>query len=234
MGARRILYALRPASFSFQSTRPAWGATIDLDFQTIAAIFQSTRPAWGATAASIARCTSSRISIHAPRVGRDICTANRTHNINISIHAPRVGRDRNFMCIKIPVQHFNPRAPCGARLVTVDKTTGEVEFQSTRPVWGATQSFRPPSIPHIISIHAPRVGRDEAAGQADACARNFNPRAPRGARRSCIIITYYYDIFQSTRPAWGATFTFRLYPGKYWISIHAPRVGRDWQLNTLA
>ena len=56
-----------------------------------------------------------------------------------------------------------------------------------------------------ISIHAPRVGRD--ANICDCCRRvcDFNPRAPRGARRRRLrrILSYYQ--FQSTRPAWGAT-----------------------------
>ena len=34
-------------------------------------------------------------------------------------------------------------------------------------------------------------------------------------------------IFQSTRPAWGATSKAAQTVGKYTISIHAPRMGRD-------
>ena len=80
------------------------------------------------------------------------------------------------------------------------------EFQSTRPVWGATMSalsfpvcpyhFNPrapcgarrlPSVylwaRVVISIHAPRVGRDVVAA----------------------IQLYAHPRFQSTRPVWGAT-----------------------------
>ena len=35
-----------------------------------------------------------------------------------------------------------------------------MQFQSTRPVWGATQYNHPELHEHFISIHAPRVGRD--------------------------------------------------------------------------
>ena len=35
-----------------------------------------------------------------------------------------------------------------------------IEFQSTRPVWGATNVYAPGVYGWEISIHAPRVGRD--------------------------------------------------------------------------
>ena len=57
--------------------------------------FQSTRPAWGATV-SYSHCDSyQRISIHAPRMGRDCKQLVPVHD----------------------AQHFNPRAPHGARLI---------------------------------------------------------------------------------------------------------------------
>ena len=34
--------------------------------------------------------------------------------------------------------HFNPRAPCGARPVNFEAKYTDVEFQSTRPMRGAT------------------------------------------------------------------------------------------------
>ena len=101
------------------------------------------------------------ISIHAPRVGRDLstCPANRCRFI--SIHAPRVGRDYaryaerynfNNFNPRAPCGarrdggkkysrggHFNPRAPCGARPALSSTSTNPVQFQSTRPVWGATR-----------------------------------------------------------------------------------------------
>ena len=56
------------------------------------------------------------ISIHAPRVGRDWTKCEDTPYTRISIHAPRVGRDGKDVFL----------------------TREEAEFQSTRPVWGAT------------------------------------------------------------------------------------------------
>ena len=58
----------------------------------------------------------------------------------------------------------------------------------------------------MISIHAPRVGRDRLAWyKADFTLKDFNPRAPCGAR-----------------PEAKDTLVAAIN-----ISIHAPRVGRD-------
>ena len=58
-------------------------------------IFQSTRPVRGATVLD-QRCVG--------------CVA-------ISIHAPRAGRDRSSLIFPQMMKNFNPRAPCGARLL---------------------------------------------------------------------------------------------------------------------
>ena len=57
-----------------------------------------------------------------------------------------------------------------------------------------------------ISIHAPRVGRDDYLRGCDYKCHYFNPRAPCGARR---------DGFNPHLAVCD-------------ISIHAPRVGRDY------
>ena len=86
----------------------------------------------------------------------------------------------------------------------------------------------------MISIHAPRVGRDRLAWyKADFTLKDFNPRAPCGARpeaKDTLVAAINISIhaprvgrdlpprgggerrkkFQSTRPVWGATFTVRL------------------------
>ena len=101
--------------------------------------FQSTRPVWGATFAQQLLTFKAAISIHAPRVGRDLTPQTAlAYMLDISIHAPRVGRDAVYDYLH-------------------DK---QVEFQSTRPVWGATQAVAHHGQLFDISIHAPRVGRD--------------------------------------------------------------------------
>ena len=59
----------------------------------------------------------------------------------ISIHAPRVGRDHRDHPLSSAAGYFNPRAPCGARRPYALLYAYSVQFQSTRPVWGATANL---------------------------------------------------------------------------------------------
>ena len=60
------------------------------------------------------------------------------------------------------VEHtcFNPRSPCGERLMFLFHTHGRIRFQSSLPVWGATCEV-------------------EGATTISCC---FNPRSPCGER----------------------------------------------------
>ena len=145
-------------------------------------MFQSTRPVWGATVDVVRGRYRKGVSIHAPRVGRDVNLFQTIGLFVVSIHAPRVGRDFSYVHFEEESECFNPRAPCGARRAKspgvlpstlfqstrpvwgatnpFDVTKREMQFQSTRPVWGATGCAGCHS-PHLsVSIHAPRVGRD--------------------------------------------------------------------------
>src|SRR5207244_3262825 len=143
----------------------------------------------------------------------------------------------------------NPRAPRGARRVSVAAVPISTWFQSTRPARGATLELRrqkaitdvsihapragrdkgiedrfalhrvsihapragrdkvsvadPPGL--TVSIHAPRAGRDGSSWATISSSCCFNPRAPRGARPSCADFFTDLHLFQSTRPARGAT-----------------------------
>ena len=81
-------------------------------------------------------------------------------------------------------------------------------FQSTLPVWGATAAELRERLKQYISIHAPRVGSDTAAGYL-----------------VCPICQ-----LQPTRPVWGATALGARDLRIPHISIHAPRVGSDTAL----
>ena len=123
---------------SFQSTLPVRGATrayfnID-EFRT----FQSTLPVRGATRWDIGELPSDIISIHAPRAGSDHVRHRIWH----------------------PHNHFNPRSPCGERLLRqADLLIGI-----------------------LISIHAPRAGSDCFNTVLSLPPLNFNPRSPCGER----------------------------------------------------
>ena len=56
-----------------------------------------------------------------------------------------------------------------------------------------------------ISTHAPLAGRDGSTREERSVTRNFNPRAPCGARRVSFNFASIIRIFQPTRPLRGAT-----------------------------
>ena len=123
--------------------------------------------------------------------------------------------------------NFNPRAPCGARLIGQLRALGYSVISIHAPRVGRDDDCPQTADGLPISIHAPRVGRDTTIRELDAYARisihaprvgrdpvlrgtrpisrYFNPRAPCGARRGAIMAYYNPYIFQSTRPVWGAT-----------------------------
>ena len=147
--------------------------------------FQSTRPVRGATGAGRVEVVEAEVSIHAPRAGRDARRRRGAEGVRrVSIHAPRAGRDST------------PRAT---------RSWTSCEFQSTRPVRGATVRVQPSEVGREVSIHAPRAGRDLHA----------------------LISHTFSSQFQSTRPVRGATFHGVHVRHARKVSIHAPRAGRD-------
>ena len=104
----------------------------------------------------------------------------------ISIHAPHTGRDpKHFMLTEIAKEFQSTRPIRGATLARLVLDTDTAKFQSTRPIRGAT-------------------------------TKNANCAADKQ--------------FQSTRPIRGATASPGGIPGAGTISIHAPHTGRDAQL----
>ena len=100
--------------------------------------FQSARPAWGATLKGSWQGRSIKVSIRAPRVGRDSPPPPFvTERACFNPRAPRGARHahashgRKSWC-------FNPRAPRGARPHTASRLIRLGSFQSARPAWGAT------------------------------------------------------------------------------------------------
>jgi len=79
----------------------------------------------------------------------------------------------------------------------------------------------------VVSIHAPRAGRDPMCLAIRTKRDRFNPRAPRGARRRADAPDDGKPQFQSTRPARGATAIAADTLAALDVSIHAPRAGRD-------
>ena len=127
------------------------------------------------------------ISIHAPRAGRDQAVDTITKAIAWKFQSTRPVRGATGPLRgsrQHQREHFNPRAPCGARRHGLHGSDGR----------------------YAISIHAPRAGRDAPSWTQRPSARRF----------------------QSTRPVRGATVDLRDGVHELLISIHAPRAGRDW------
>ena len=146
----------------------------------------------------------------------------------ISIHAPRVGRD-SFIALSPRLAAFrfqSTRPVWGATSQWYVRKNWKL-FQSTRPVWGATVHRDGAGQHRGISIHAPRVGRDNA-GNITIRDASISIHAPRVGRDVATSVHYFIiHLFQSTRPVWGATFLISQLGYQCPISIHAPRVGRD-------
>ena len=237
---------------SFQSTRPLRGATIPTmaiqnitcNFnprapcgarrtgcspRTLRTPFHSTRPLRGATAPYGLMGDARHISIHAPLAGRDrICNQIDVREHVISIHAPLAGRDARFGFEYAGLWHFNPRAPCGARLRRDVRRARRGLFQSTRPLRGATD-FSPMLFRMApISIHAPLAGRDTPnTGDPEHHVQFQSTRPLRGATFPYWARHRAFNTFQSTRPLRGATIATTRTAARLNISIHAPLAGRD-------
>ena len=140
----------------------------------------------GATINDLVDLFTNRISIHAPLAGRDNFSIISINGSTISIHAPHAGRDLHGLRLLLgrDISIHAPRAPCGARLYDVTwDIYGHPEFQSTRPMRGATKEKTLFSGDGGISIHAPHAGRDHLPLQ----------------------LKFTRPAFQSTRPMRGAT-----------------------------
>ena len=146
----------------FQPTRPLRGATLKRSCASSMIKFQPTRPLRGATSVR-SRCNNYKfISTHAPLAGRDGITLGwiilyvliSTHaplagrdllasvpypcDGWISTHAPLAGRDTATLRRRRIPTDFNPRAPCGARPISLPRKALRFAFQPTRPLRGAT------------------------------------------------------------------------------------------------
>ena len=216
--------------------------------------FQSTRPIRGATATGQTPASCTAISIHAPHTGRDLTvTLTEMFTICISIHAPHTGRDSGccwpcvaFFWISIHAPHtgrdnmflsfldwldeFQSTRPIRGATNTIDKIAKNyTTFQSTRPIRGATSCFD--LLFDLLPFQSTRPIRGATAqntGDDAALIANFNPRAPYGARLPAHMkkVVKAYE-FQSTRPIRGATLAVSGGLAVQDISIHAPHTGRD-------
>ena len=155
-----------------------------------------------------------------------------------------------------PVSCFNPRALRGARQGFRGVPAGHLVFQSTRPARGATKRVSRFQFHLHVSIHAPCAGRDMSMLMCLYLLPCFNPRALRGARLPVLkrwLMSWLFQstrpargatrelatcacelmMFQSTRPARGATYVAGSGDAPFAVSIHAPCAGRDCTISDI-
>ena len=170
--------------------------------------FQSTCPARGTTVLLYV-CQEGRAYFNprAPRGARHDINAAALSLCRFQSTCPARGTTADSGQADGHPLDFNPRAPRGARRASLLVLRSSRSFQSTCPARGTTMPSTICAFPPCsISIHVPREGHDLAtAPHPPPRLRNFNPRAPRGARPAC----------QRTVLRRGL------------ISIHVPREGHD-------
>ena len=216
----------------FQSTRPMRGATLHLPQFSDTQIFQSTRPMRGATLEQLLPPSWQKFQSTRPMRGATRVIERGKFVGAISIHTPHAGRDGVLGARADKSPDFNPHAPCGARPTQQYYGQYELGFQSTRPMRGATRidvadvagarHFNPhapcgarleykqgrPRKPQI-SIHTPHAGRDvpHVGKSGNVLISIHTPHAGRDLHVHNT--TIYRELFQSTRPMRGATYTTR-------------------------
>ena len=194
--------------FTFQSTRPVRGATGLSEIGRPPMIFQSTRPVRGATTPTCPAISPTQFQSTRPVRGATNGSEFADYIGIISIHAPRAGRDGIVLTPFHALDHFNPRAPCGARPEADLEAHDKDAFQSTRPVRGATSTTTPAVRAATISIHAPRAGRDRSHRKGPR-HRRISIHAPRAGRDALSPAAWLFTAYFNPR---------------------APRAGRDYRL----
>ncbi len=189
--------------------------------------FQSTPPVWGATPDHPSPRAGRSISIHAPRVGGDRVMYGRGLGRAIFQSTPPVWGATRRTAFSQAFANFNPRPPCGGRLVELVQGRSIRTISIHAPRVGGDPARTALQLDLMISIHAPRVGGDRSTTLNTEAWPVFQSTPPvwgatwRPSRR------FRCCIFQSTPPVWGATSAFCRAPRREVISIHAPRVGGD-------
>ena len=167
--------------------------------------FQSTLPLRGTTALLSRRILLHNISIHAPLAGNDKVRKYTYAMDAISIHAPLAGNDLAYRGDTRRSANFNPRSPCGERLLASQWRAHSLLFQSTLPLRGTTETSKLTAQNLIFQSTLPLRGTTYMFGYRACQNFYFNPRSPCGER----------PVQRLSGPV------------GHGISIHAPLAGND-------
>ena len=194
----------RPAYFNPRAPRGARPKRVR--GKKVWSLFQSTRSARSATKGLSGHKVVIVISIHALREERDGFLLSVEGAARISIHALREERDSHDgdaaeAAVLISIHALREERDSS----TLPSSVSRLEFQSTRSARSAT-TVRPASRRASI-FQSTRSARSatRACPWIRATLRNFNPRAPRGARPTRSTRWGAACRFQSTRSARSAT-----------------------------
>jgi len=134
---------------------------------------------------------------------------------NVSIHAPHAGRDARQFGRHLPRREFQSTRPMRGATISVACVQAGAEVSIHAPHAGRDSRKGGSMTIATVSIHAPHAGRDPAGPTGATGPQGFNPRAPCGAR-----LGYNVPMSRCMR-----------------VSIHAPHAGRDpgpWTLTHIA
>ena len=123
----------------------------------------------------------------------------------ISIHVPRTGHDAALKQAQVRAEISIHVPRTGHDMLASNGLWALIGFQSTCPVRGTT-----------ITTNSLCPSK-----------RDFNPRAPYGARQYNTLVSYMNSLFQSTCPVRGTTRKAYRRRACRVISIHVPRTGHD-------
>ena len=105
--------------------------------------------------------------------------------------------------------YFNPRTPCGVRLIVRPLLQKRIDISIHAPRAGCDTLRHTHTTMLIISIHAPRAGCDDSYHPGKAIVDLFQSTHPvRGATPTPLLADDRF-LFQSTHPVRGATCTLR-------------------------
>ena len=105
----------------------------------------------------------------------------------------------------MPRQPFQSTLPARGATARAQTSPAAAKFQSTLPARGATRRRHEDGQAHLISIHAPRTGSDEALEGRKKKGVTFQSTLPARGATPSQSFTILFFLFQSTLPARGAT-----------------------------
>ena len=124
----------------------------------------------------------------------------------ISIHALRVEGDRRRQERRQSLRNFNPRPPCGGRLVSAYFLQSRRNF-NPRPPWGGRQFLlRVKHSSHSISIHALRGEGDVVEPVPSVFVSPFQSTPSAGRATTILDLSAPASAFQSTPSVGRATY----------------------------